>query len=202
MLLRQFNNRVALSSCNRHGIPPFQLAEAKNQAISESNLPANENPSETKPRRIRHGKNGPSIELPAEVLQQLGTVGDTLLSRESGISRKRIRTYREWLGLPVGRTKRRIDPAIVEAFGKMKDQDVADKFGLALKWVKRERTKLGIPSFKTGAIPGLVETLGTMPDLAVAAKFGISYSSVRVERRKRGIRSFKRKRSSQNATAK
>ncbi|MGG2621694.1 hypothetical protein [Pseudomonas aeruginosa] len=187
---------------NKNGIPPFQQAETKSQVISEGNFPANETSSKTKPRRIRHGKNGPGFELPAEVLQQLGTVGDTLLSRESGISRERIRTYREWLGLPAARTRRRIDPAIVEAFGKMKDQDVADKFGLALRWVKKERTKLGIPGFKTGAIPGLVETLGTMPDLAVAAKFGISYSSVREERRKRGIRSFKSKRSSQNATAK
>lgn len=72
-----------------------------------------------------------------------------------------------------------IDPAVVQCLGTMKDQDVADKFGRKLKWVRKARQRLGISAYTGGLIsPKLMKDaevmnlLGKWSDRLLAEHFG------------------------------
>ncbi|MPQ69360.1 hypothetical protein [Pseudomonas sp. MWU12-2323] len=93
-----------------------------------------------------------------------------------------------------GRPRKPIDQAIVDCFGTMKDQDVATKFGRALKWVRKTRQNLGIDAYAGDQLlPQLeqnaevLEMLGKASDRSLAKQYGGSHWVYRTLREERGI---------------
>ncbi|MCF5371242.1 hypothetical protein [Pseudomonas syringae] len=103
----------------------------------------------------------------------------------------------------VDRRCKPIDPAVVQCFGKMKDQDVADKFGRKLKWVRKARQKLGIAAYTCGLIsPKLMKDeevmslLGKWSDRLLAERFGGSATLYSKLRERFGILPYEHERAS------
>lgn len=93
-----------------------------------------------------------------------------------------------------GRPRLAIDPAIRDAFGTAPDQDIADRFGRSLKWVRKHRQRLKIACYSGNKItPKLAQNdevmalLGKVSDRSLAGRFGGSHHVYRTLRDERGI---------------
>jgi hypothetical protein len=174
----------------KHGIAAFQ-PEKSGPLESGPERKQQQRPAASEARKLsRFRRRKPTYTLPDEVMARLGKVNDSQLSLESGVPYQRIKHYRTWLQIPAYRKRRVIEQELIDSLGKMKDEDVAAKFGRTHSWVRKERKKRGIPGFKFESIPGLIESLGTMHDYAVAEKFGVSSNWVQKTRSERGIPIF------------
>lgn len=177
----------------QQGIKAFVSEGACSAPVLPVALLQAEQPPRAEPHQPRRTKYKPTFTLPEEVLSRLGKVNDKQLSRETGIASERITTYRAWLLIPPYRKRKVIEQELIDALGTMKDMELAVKFGRSFIWVKKERIKRGIPSYKISSIPGLIESLGTMHDYELAQKYEVSCEWVKAARRKRGIAIFSRK---------
>lgn len=176
----------------KHGIAAFQPEKS---GLLESGpkrkQQKQQRPAASEARKLsRFRTRKPTYSLPDEVMARLGKVNDPQLSLESGVPLQRIKHYRTWLQIPAYRKRSVIEQELIDSLGKMKDEDVAAKFGRTYSWVRKERKKRGIPGFKFESIPGLIESLGTMHDYSVAEKFGVSSKWVEKMRSERGIPIF------------
>jgi hypothetical protein len=178
------------------GIAPFLTATQSLKRQMPPSSPVNvqnNNQALEEPKQSRRSIGRPKFELPDDVIPLLGTINDSELSRQTGISKERISRNRSWLGIQACRFQNTVAPGLLESLGKMTDTEVAAMFGCTAVWAKKERLKRGIPCFKAVNIPGLVECLGKISDYAVAVKFGVSAYLVNKERTKRRIPKLKKR---------
>lgn len=176
----------------KHGIAAFQPEKSGPlESGPERKQQRQQRPAASEARKLSLLRTRqPTYTLPDEVMARLGKVNDRQLSSESGVPFHRIKHYRTWLQIPAYRKRSVIEQELIDSLGKMKDEDVAAKFGRTHSWVRKERKKRGIPGFKFESIPGLIESLGTMHDFEVAEKFGVSSNWVLKTRSERGIPIF------------
>lgn len=132
------------------------------------------------------------------VLCLIGQFNDSEISRRTGVSVERIANARNKLGLAPVRYHIPVVPGLIESLGKMPDQEVATKFGRALKWVRKERAKRKIPKYtgslvtpKLEANAELMALLGTCSDRSLGARFGTSGATIRALRERHGIAMYR-----------
>ena len=135
-----------------------------------------------------------SIALDESVLGLIGKYNDQEISRRTGVPVERIASARVKLGIAPVRYHIPLAPGLIESLGTMPDQEVATKFGRALKWVRKERAKRKIPKY-TGSLvtPKLEQNaevlalLGTCSDRSLGARFGTTGATIRALRESKGI---------------
>ncbi|MFG8752151.1 hypothetical protein ACEPU1_27990 [Pseudomonas aeruginosa] len=128
------------------------------------------------------------------VLGLIGKYNDQEISRRTGVSVERIANARRKLGIEPVRCHIPVAPGLIESLGTMPDQEVATKFGRALKWVRKERAKRKIPKY-TGSLvtpklegdAELLALLGTCSDRSLGARFGTTGATIRALRESKGI---------------
>lgn len=143
--------------------------------------------------RISHSAHSGAA-LDDAVLCLIGQFNDSEISRRTGISIERIANARIKLGIAPVRYHIPVAPGLIESLGTMPDQEVATKFGRALKWVRKERAKRKIPKYtgslvipKLEANAELIGLLGTCSDRSLGARFGTSGATIRILRERHGI---------------
>ena len=119
----------------KRGIPALQ---------SESHDPAIKPPKEAlekvsqtiaQPKQSRRSRTKPTYTIPDEVRARLGKISDQQLSTETGTPIEHIKHYRAWLKIPPCRKHIAIPQELIDSLGKMKDEEVAEKFGRLATWV-------------------------------------------------------------------
>ncbi|MEX6780187.1 hypothetical protein [Pseudomonas aeruginosa] len=132
------------------------------------------------------------------MLSLIGKYNDSEISRRTGVSADRIANARVKLGIAPVRYHIPVAPGLIESLGTMPDQEVATKFGRALKWVRKERAKRKIPKYTglllTSKLEGnaeLLALLGTCSDRSLGARFGTSGPTIRALRERHGIAVFR-----------
>lgn len=88
-------------------------------------------------------------------------------------------------------------PGPFDSMGKMKDKDVAANLGRSLQWVRKKRTRLGIPAYAPELLRDqlaknteVLALLGKVSDRSLAAQFGGTHPLYRILREERGIPIF------------
>ena len=105
-----------------------------------------------------------------------------------------------------GRPRKIIDQQVVDCLGTMKDQDVANRFGRSLKWVRKARQRLGIAAYTGDQLilqrdqnPDIIDQLGKVSDRSLAARFGGSHWVYKSMRESRGILPWNHERATEEA---
>jgi hypothetical protein len=154
-----------------------------------------ESPSSARQNLTPDAPSKPSTRaLDEAVLGLIGKYNDQEISRRTGVSVERIANARRKLGIEPVRCHIPVAPGLIESLGTMPDQEVATKFGRALKWVRKERAKRKIPKY-TGSLvtPKLEQNaevlalLGTCSDRSLGARFGTTGATIRALRESKGI---------------
>lgn len=156
-------------------------------------------------------------ELPADVVQAIGTMSDAALSRQSGCEYKAIRAERIRLGIerfsplktraqakgqvqvktaPTENQLTEALPAEVEALlGLVPDLQISRQTGIPARTLRNERQRRGIPKAARGkpVPPGVANCLGKMCDAEVSERFGLPVGEVTYLRRRAGLRGAHRR---------
>lgn len=137
--------------------------------------------------------------LSEAVRSLISTCSDVEVSRRTGVPVQRIKAEREAMGKPKSPHWQPVPEGLVECFGRMTDQEVADRFGKALVWVRKLRNKMQIRAYDPGLElqkallekhPQIRELLGTVSDRSLAKQFGGTPYTYRMMREQTGIEPY------------
>ena len=128
--------------------------------------------------------------LTPKVRETLGTVSDSVVSRDTGVSPATVFTWRNRLRIAPLNPKKNI-PWDAIALGQKRDSELAAILGVDISAVHYQRTTRGIPRYDPGIVWGEVG-LGVRSDQDIAADLGVARSFVARKRRACGIAAPKR----------
>lgn len=154
-----------------------------------------------------HGQNAKArkVDLPDDLINQLGKVSDTALSNQFCCNRKIISNERRRRGIsqcPQARPRKILIPDdILLLLGKIPDCEIALKIGCSASAINRFRNKIGIPQCPQTSMPAMgrkpvdvpesiINRLGTVPDYQLAEEAGVSQWTIWTRRVELGILSF------------
>lgn len=133
----------------------------------------------------------------AGIRDRLGTVSDTVLAREAGVSRERVRQYRSSLGVTLndealhavraeaGATKRRPLPDEARAwFGVVSDAEIARRLRCGTSVVAKWRKRYGLPASpeptptRTSRFDAFRDRFGVDTDKDIAKAAGLTMGAI------------------------
>lgn len=181
------------------GAPPAKVAEWR----KERGIQRNSNPA----KRIGRP------EWIGRIEGRLGKEEDSVLAREAGVIRERVRQVREQLGIDLDHNEIRksrayrqmdaISPRLREVIGTMSDYDVVREFGGGFSHaaVHRWRSVLGIQAVGEAfvarrgksALNAFAHMFGKYTDAEIARASGLTAHGVRFYRERHGIPIFSRR---------
>lgn len=135
---------------------------------------------------------------PKELIDKLGTVYDSELTKDFGLSTHSVSQIRVALGikpLQSENTKRvEIPKEAYDLMGKLSDKEIGDTFGFPIYIIRLRRDEKGIPAKARDVFDTVpqdcIDKLGTMPDYLLGKEYGYNGSTIGRMRKKLGIKSF------------